>query len=41
LQNSKIPDSRYDEPITLEAFSKERDYPKMSKEKVKRIWEAL
>ncbi len=37
----ELKEAQYDETITLEVFSKDRDYLKMSKEKVKRIWEAL
>jgi sugar phosphate isomerase/epimerase len=33
--------SHYDETITLEVFSKDKDYLKLSKEKIKRMWEAL
>ncbi len=32
---------QYDETITLEVFSKDRDYLKISKEKIKRMWETL
>jgi len=32
---------QYDETITLEVFSKDRDYLKISKEKIKRMWELL
>lgn len=31
----------YDETITLEVFSRDRDYLKISKEKIKRMWESL
>jgi len=37
----ELKEAQYDETITLEVFSKDRDYLKMSKEKVKRMWEAL
>jgi sugar phosphate isomerase/epimerase len=33
--------AQYDETITLEVFSRDRDYLKISKEKIKRMWEAL
>jgi sugar phosphate isomerase/epimerase len=32
---------QYDETITLEVFSRDRDYLKISREKVKRLWENL
>lgn len=32
--------AQYDETITLEVFSRDRDYLKISKEKIKRMWEA-
>ncbi|NWF92951.1 MAG: sugar phosphate isomerase/epimerase [Syntrophaceae bacterium] len=38
---SELKEARYDETLTLEVFSKDRDYLKISKEKIKRIWEAL
>lgn len=31
----------YDETLTLEVFSKDRDYLKISRDKIKRIWEAI
>lgn len=31
----------YDETITLEVFSKDRDYLRLSKEKIKKMWETL
>ena len=37
----ELKEAQYDETITLEVFSKDRDYLKMSKEKMKRMWEAL
>jgi sugar phosphate isomerase/epimerase len=37
----EIKETQYDETITLEVFSKDRDYLKISKEKIKYIWEAL
>jgi sugar phosphate isomerase/epimerase len=32
---------QYDETITLEVFSKDRDYLKLSKEKIKKMWDTL
>jgi sugar phosphate isomerase/epimerase len=37
----ELKEAQYDETITLEVFSKDRDYLKLSKEKIKQIWEAL
>jgi sugar phosphate isomerase/epimerase len=37
----ELRESQYDKTITLEVFSKDRDYLKISREKIKRIWEAL
>ena len=37
----ELNEARYDETLTLEIFSKDRDYLKISKDKIKRIWEAL
>jgi hypothetical protein len=37
----ELKETQYDETITLEVFSKDRDYLKISMEKVKRMWEAL
>jgi len=37
----ELKETQYDETITLEVFSKDRDYLKISKEKIKRMWEAL
>jgi len=37
----ELKESQYDETITLEVFSKDRDYLKISKEKIKQIWEVL
>jgi hypothetical protein len=37
----ELKDVQYDETITLEVFSKDRDYLKISKEKIKRLWEVL
>jgi sugar phosphate isomerase/epimerase len=37
----ELKDVQYDETITLEVFSRDRDYLKISKEKIKRIWQAL
>ena len=36
-----LKDSQYDESITIEVFSRDRDYLKISKEKIKRMWENL
>jgi len=33
--------ARYDETITLEVFSRDRDYLRMSRDKMARLWEAL
>jgi sugar phosphate isomerase/epimerase len=37
----ELNETRYDETITLEMFSKDRVYLRISKEKIKRMWEAL
>lgn len=37
----ELKEAQYDETITLEVFSKDRDYLKLSKEKIKQIWESL
>ena len=37
----ELKDVQYDETITLEVFSRDRDYLKISKEKIKRMWETL
>jgi len=37
----ELNEAQYDETLTLEVFSKDREYLKISKEKIKRIWEAL
>jgi len=37
----ELKEAQYDETITLEVFSKDKDYLKISKEKIKRLWEAL
>ena len=37
----ELKEALYDETITLEVFSRDRDYLKISKEKIKRMWEAL
>jgi sugar phosphate isomerase/epimerase len=37
----ELKEAQYDETITLEVFSRDRDYLKISKEKIKRMWEAL
>jgi len=34
-------ETSYDETITIEVFSKDRDYLRLSKEKVKKMWESL
>lgn len=37
----ELKEARYDDTLTLEVFSRDRDYLKISKEKIKRMWEAL
>ena len=37
----ELKQGQYDETITLEVFSKDRDYLKLSKEKIKKMWENL
>lgn len=37
----ELKDIPYDETITLEVFSKDKDYLKLSKEKMKKMWETL
>jgi len=37
----ELKEAQYDETITLEVFSRDRDYLKISKEKIKRMWETL
>jgi sugar phosphate isomerase/epimerase len=37
----ELNEAQYDETLTLEVFSKDREYLKISKEKIKRMWEAL
>ncbi len=37
----ELKQSLYDETITLEVFSRDRDYLKISKEKIRRIWDKL
>ncbi|HYA93661.1 MAG TPA: sugar phosphate isomerase/epimerase [Thermodesulfobacteriota bacterium] len=37
----ELKEAQYDETITLEVFSRDKDYLKISKEKIKRLWEAL
>ncbi len=37
----ELNETQYDETLTLEVFSKDREYLKISKDKIKRIWEAL
>jgi len=41
VQSWKLKESQYDETITLEVFSKDRDCLRISKEKMKQIWEAV
>lgn len=41
LRIAEFKDSRYDGSNVLEVFSKSRDYLKISKKKIKRMWEAL
>ncbi|MDI7261057.1 MAG: sugar phosphate isomerase/epimerase family protein [Thermodesulfobacteriota bacterium] len=37
----ELKETLYDETMTLEIFSKDRDYLKISKEKMKKMWESL
>ena len=37
----ELNEAQYDETLTLEVFSKDREYLKISKEKIRRIWEVL
>jgi len=37
----ELKEVQYDETTTLEVFSKDRDYLKISKDKLKRLWDAL
>lgn len=37
----ELKDAQYHDTMTLEVFSRDRDYLKISKEKIKRMWEAL
>jgi sugar phosphate isomerase/epimerase len=37
----ELKEAQYDDTMTLEVFSKDRDYLKISKEKIKRMWETL
>ncbi|HJX60769.1 MAG TPA: sugar phosphate isomerase/epimerase [Thermodesulfobacteriota bacterium] len=37
----ELKEAQYDDTMTLEVFSRDRDYLKISKEKIKRMWEAL
>ena len=37
----ELKQTQYDETITLEVFSKDKDYLKISKEKIEKMWEAL
>ena len=36
-----LKETSYDETMTIEVFSRDREYLKISKDKIKRIWEAL
>jgi sugar phosphate isomerase/epimerase len=36
-----LKEAQYDDTITLEVFSRDRDYLKMSKEKIKKMWDAI
>lgn len=36
-----LKETSYDETMTIEVFSKDRDYLRMSKEKMKKMWESL
>ncbi len=37
----ELNETQYDDTLTLEVFSRDREYLKISKDKIKRIWEAL
>jgi len=37
----ELNEAQYDETLTLEVFSRDKEYLKISKDKIKRIWEAL
>jgi sugar phosphate isomerase/epimerase len=37
----ELREAQYNETITLEVFSKDKDYLKLSKEKIKRMWESF
>jgi sugar phosphate isomerase/epimerase len=37
----ELKETQYDDTITLEVFSKDRDYLRISRDKLKRMWEAL
>jgi sugar phosphate isomerase/epimerase len=37
----ELKEAQYDETITLEVFSRDRDYLRISKEKIKQMWETL
>ncbi|MGQ9645583.1 MAG: sugar phosphate isomerase/epimerase family protein [Thermodesulfobacteriota bacterium] len=37
----ELKEAHYDDTMTLEVFSKDRDYLRISKEKIKKMWEAL
>ncbi|MFH1122185.1 MAG: TIM barrel protein, partial [Pseudomonadota bacterium] len=36
-----LKETQYDSTLTLEVFSRDRDYLKLSKEKIKKMWETL
>jgi len=40
-KRSEVRETHYYDTITLEVFSRDREYLKISKEKLKRIWENL
>ena len=37
----RLKETQYDETITLEVFSRDRDYLRLSRDKIKALWEAL
>ena len=37
----ELKETQYDETVTLEVFSRDKDYLRISNEKIKRMWEAL
>lgn len=37
----KLKETQYDETITLEVFSRDRDYLRLSRDKVRKLWESL